>query len=159
MSWWRIGLCTCQPVSLQIFQLNPDQHAPLAAVYIPACPAEAADPVLLGPCLRACHILQRSQCEEVLCRYGLVYPGVGWVVWRNRSFVDESLVRPCCFCACHAAGLFHHVARCSQPNSADHAHGALRTRQSLYVAACYCAMHSGAFGHAWVTYCCWVLDT
>ena len=26
------------------------------------------------------------------CRYGLVYPGVGWIVWRNRSCVDESLI-------------------------------------------------------------------
>ena len=25
-------------------------------------------------------------------RYGLVYPGVGWIVWRNRSCVDESLI-------------------------------------------------------------------
>lgn len=25
-------------------------------------------------------------------KYGLVYPGVGWVVWRNRSCVDESLI-------------------------------------------------------------------
>ena len=25
-------------------------------------------------------------------KYGLVYPGVGWVVWRNRACVDESLI-------------------------------------------------------------------
>ena len=54
----RGGLCNCQPVSLQplqIVQLTPDQHAPLAAVYMPACPAEAADPILLGLSLKACH--------------------------------------------------------------------------------------------------------
>lgn len=28
----------------------------------------------------------------VCVRYGLVYPGVGWIVWRNRSCVDESLI-------------------------------------------------------------------
>ena len=28
----------------------------------------------------------------MVCRYGLVYPGVGWVVWRNRGCVDESLL-------------------------------------------------------------------
>ena len=28
----------------------------------------------------------------VRVRYGLVYPGVGWIVWRNRSCVDESLI-------------------------------------------------------------------
>ena len=35
-------------------------------------------------------------CVEALwchrCRYGLVYPGVGWVIWRNRACVDESLI-------------------------------------------------------------------
>ena len=31
--------------------------------------------------------------SSVVCvRYGLVYPGVGWIVWRNRSCVDESLI-------------------------------------------------------------------
>lgn len=25
-------------------------------------------------------------------RYGLVYPGVGWCIWRNRACVDESLI-------------------------------------------------------------------
>ena len=26
------------------------------------------------------------------CRYGLVYPGVGWILFRNKSYLPESLV-------------------------------------------------------------------
>ena len=33
-----------------------------------------------------------TEREHRLCRYGLVYPGVGWIIWRNRSCVDESLI-------------------------------------------------------------------
>lgn len=25
-------------------------------------------------------------------KYGLVYPGVGWVVWRSKEFLPESMV-------------------------------------------------------------------
>lgn len=28
-------------------------------------------------------------------RYGLVYPGVGWLVWRARRYVPESLIFQC----------------------------------------------------------------
>ena len=26
------------------------------------------------------------------CRYGLVYPGVGWVIFRSKDYLPESLV-------------------------------------------------------------------
>lgn len=35
-------------------------------------------------------------------KYGLVYPGVGWVVWRNRTCVDESLI-----CKPYPLSLYH----------------------------------------------------
>ena len=27
-----------------------------------------------------------------LCRYGLVYPGLGWVIWRSKEYLPESIV-------------------------------------------------------------------
>ena len=30
--------------------------------------------------------------DSVYFTAGLVYPGVGWVIWRNRACVDESLI-------------------------------------------------------------------
>lgn len=30
--------------------------------------------------------------DSVYHTAGLVYPGVGWVIWRNRACVDESLI-------------------------------------------------------------------
>lgn len=26
------------------------------------------------------------------CRYGLVYPGLGWVIWRSKEYLPESIV-------------------------------------------------------------------
>ena len=26
------------------------------------------------------------------CRYGLVYPGLGWVIWRSQEYLPESIV-------------------------------------------------------------------
>jgi len=28
----------------------------------------------------------------MFCRYGLVYPGVGWVIFRSKDYLPESLV-------------------------------------------------------------------
>ena len=30
--------------------------------------------------------------EKLLCRYGLVYPGIGWVIWRAKEHLPESMV-------------------------------------------------------------------
>lgn len=27
-----------------------------------------------------------------MCRYGLVYPGLGWIIWRSEEFLPEDLV-------------------------------------------------------------------
>jgi glutamate decarboxylase len=29
---------------------------------------------------------------QVWCRYGLVYPGVGWIIFRSKDYLPESLV-------------------------------------------------------------------
>ena len=32
----------------------------------------------------------RQICE--CCRYGLVYPGLGWVIWRSKEYLPENIV-------------------------------------------------------------------
>ena len=31
-------------------------------------------------------------CPSPHCRYGLVYPGLGWVIWRSKEYLPESIV-------------------------------------------------------------------
>ena len=30
------------------------------------------------------------------CRYGLVYPGIGWVIWRSKEYLPEAMVFHTC---------------------------------------------------------------
>ena len=33
-----------------------------------------------------------SDTGKVRLRYGLVYPGLGWVIWRSKEYLPESIV-------------------------------------------------------------------
>ncbi len=38
------------------------------------------------------HAFNSAQVQSVPCRYGLVYPGLGWVIWRSKEYLPESIV-------------------------------------------------------------------
>jgi hypothetical protein len=108
------GQHACTQLLLLLIWTSRGLHHPYP---LPLLQAQTGGPVSYIPANCCCRDFQLRNVASINAsghKFGLVYPGLGWVLWRNSSLLPESLVfhvsntmcriamsaRCCCYCCC-----------------------------------------------------------
>jgi hypothetical protein len=127
------GQHACTQLLLLLIWTSRGLHHPYP---LPLLQAQTGGPVSYIPANCCCRDFQLRNVASINAsghKFGLVYPGLGWVLWRNSSLLPDSLVfhvsntmcriamsaRCCCYCCCLCSSgwAILHLPSCPPPCS------------------------------------------